>query len=222
MRKLSFIVLVALLAVSGLSAGDVATFVNLGFSPGGERFLFGQYGVSDGDFRPYAEIYGVDVAKNDFLPGAVFKKTFTGERDGKKAFESLRAESGSSVRGIDPSLQGRALYVQAVDEPELKYIAFRDFETGVFYAVTLNALVEGKGTGVRSSFYLSVEMTLADGKVVRKTVGLPGYKRAGVKDYLVRRIIVDESGKSLVFVIEKRIEAKGGDSIRFMVETVRL
>jgi len=65
-------------------------------------------------------------------------------------------------------------------------------------------------------------MTAANGKVTRKTVGLPGFMRKGVKDYLVRRIITDDSGKSLIFIIEKTLVGAKGSSSRFMVETLRL
>jgi predicted secreted protein len=56
----------------------------------------------------------------------------------------------------------------------------------------------------------------------RKTVGLPGFERPGVSDYLIRRIITDGTGKSIVFVIEKKTFDKNGNSIRYMVETLRL
>ena len=225
MRKFAVLFFCAL-AVS-LYAGDVANFVNLGFSSDGSRYAFGQYGVTDGNFRSFADIYCVDVAKNSFLKGGVFStapSAGTANRDGKGVFAELQNTAASFLKksGINSAETGRALYVLAEDGEALKSISFRDFETGAAYSVTLNTYAEGEGSKVSSSFYLIVEVKSAAGKTVRKTVGLPGFKRDGVKDYVVRRIVSDASGSSLVFVIEKKVVESKGASTRFMVETVRL
>ena len=76
-----------------LAAGDVANFVNLGFSEDSSVCMFGQYGVIDGEERPYAEIYTVNVHKNAFVPNGVTKKVFTDEvqpgQDGAGALFNL-------------------------------------------------------------------------------------------------------------------------------------
>jgi len=225
MRKIAIAVYCVVLAVT-LYAGDVASFVNLGFSADGGAFAFGQYGVTDGEFRAYADVFCVDVAKNDFFPGGKFSDPppSTADKDGKTAFGTLQDSSAGFIKkvGIDAANQGRALYVQAEDEPKLRKIEFRDFETGRAYSVVTHTLSEGSGKSVKSSFYLIVEVTGTDGKSARYTVGLPGLKRKGVSDYLVRRIITDGSGKSLVFVVEKEQADRNGASIRFMVEALRL
>lgn len=226
MRKLALLIVLAV-QVAALSAGDVANFVGLGFSPDGTRYAFGQYGRTDADFRAYADILAVDVAKNDFLPGGKFQTSpdaATAGKDGKAAFQALQdtALGFLGKQSIDVASQGRALYVQAVNEPELKELSFRDFETGSEYAISVRTLSEGSGKDVRSSFYIIATVTDSTGKRFTKTIGLPGYKRPGVKDYLVRRIVTDNSGKSLVFVIEKKQFDRNGDSVRFMVETCRL
>ena len=43
-----------LLAALGASAGDIAQFVNLGFSADSKYFMFGQYGVSETTSSPFA------------------------------------------------------------------------------------------------------------------------------------------------------------------------
>jgi predicted secreted protein len=250
MRKIAMLFLLALSAVS-MYAGDIATFVSLGFSPDGARYAFGQYGVTDTEFTAYADVWSVDVAKNEFIPGGVFSAkpavqspqsgadaktdavpvvgSGAGAQDGRalslgwKSFTVLGESSSSYLKkiGIDNALQGRALYVLSDSEPSLKTITFRDFETGNSWEVTLNSLVEGKDAKARSSFYLVASVTGSDGKVIRKTIGLPGFKREGVLGYRVRRIISDDSGKSLVFVIEKDLYQPKGSSVRFMVETAR-
>lgn len=226
MRKFAILFFSAVLTLSGY-AGDVATFVNLGFSADGSRFVFGQYGKTDGDYRAYADIFCVDVAKNDFLRDGLFSaqpSASTAGADSRGVFAALQngAASYLAKQGIDSARQGRALYIQAEDEPRLKKLSFRDFETGASYEVTVNTLVEGASSAVSSRFYITLEIAGADGKTTSRTVGLPGLARAGVKDYLIRRIITDPSGKSLVFVVEKEVWDKNGSSIRFMVETVRL
>jgi predicted secreted protein len=226
MRKLALLIVLAV-QVAALSAGDVANFVGLGFSPDGTRYAFGQYGRTDADFRAYADILAVDVAKNDFLPGGKYQSSpdaATAGKDGKAAFQALQDTTASYLvkQGIDVASQGRALYVQAVNEPELKELSFRDFETGSEYAISVRTLSEGSGKDVRSSFYIVATVTDSTGKKFTKTIGLPGYKRPGVKDYLIRRIVTDNSGKSLVFVVEKKQFDRNGDSVRFMVETCRL
>ncbi len=70
----------------GLSvfAGDVAQFVDLGFSPDGRYYMFGQYGVTDKTWQGYAEIYTVDMDKNAFVPAGVFKSGPSAATAGKR------------------------------------------------------------------------------------------------------------------------------------------
>ena len=226
MRKF-VILIVCAVSMAAVYAGDLANFINLGFSADGSRFAFGQYGRTDGDYRAYADVFCVDVAKNDFVPGGRFSTApaaSTAGKDGRSVFLDLQstAESFLGKQSILAAQQGRSLYVQAENEPNLKKISFRDFETGTEYTVTMYVLAEGSGSKVRSSFYLVAEMTDQAGNKISKTIGTPTLKRSGVSDYLVRRIITDGTGKSLVFVVEKKLYEKNGDSARYMVETCRL
>ena len=133
----------------------------------------------------------------------------------EKEIKALKHESTEITRGLEsPRL--------SENEPELKELSFRDFETGSEYAVSVKTLSEGAGKDVRSSFYIVLSVTDGTGKKATRTVGLPGLKRPGVKDYLIRRIVTDDSGKSLVFVVEKKLADRNGDSVRFMVETCRM
>ncbi len=226
MRKIAICITMAFVTLAAY-AGDVATFVNLGFSADGGSFAFGQYGVTDGDYRAYADLFCVDVAKNDFVKGGKFSvapSQSTVGKDGRGTFASLQNKAASFIGTlrIDSSSQGRAIYAQAEDAPSVKELSFRDFENGREFAVTLKSLSDGSGSSVRSSFYLLVVITDANGVERRYTVGLPGFARSGVKDYQIRRILTDQSGKSIVFVIEKELAEKRGNSLRFMVETLRL
>ena len=80
--------------VAGISfAGDAAAFKDIGFSDDGKIYVFGQYGMTDVKFRPYAEIYAVDVAKNEYIPGGVFKKIEAkSEKNGKEVYDNLCAQ----------------------------------------------------------------------------------------------------------------------------------
>ncbi len=57
MKKSVICGLVLLLGFSALSAGDVASFVDKGFSEDGKYYVFGQYGKTDKKYQGYAEIY---------------------------------------------------------------------------------------------------------------------------------------------------------------------
>lgn len=226
MRKAVFCIL-CLIAAIFVYAGDVANFVNVGFSPDGSRFVFGQHGITDGDFRAYADIYCIDVPTNRYIPGGVFSKepsAATAGKDGSAVFSALRESIADYLKKlvVDGSIPGRPLYVQAREEPRPATLEFRDFETGRLYNVTMHSRCEGSGSSVQSSFYLVVKIVHADGKTDHHTVGLPGYRRKGIRDYRIRRVVSDTSGNAVVFVIEKIAYSRSGDSIRYMVETLKL
>ena len=72
MKKIIIFALGCALAGFAAFAGDVAVFEDIGFSKDGKTYFFGEYGKTDKKFIPYGEIYGVDVAKNEYIPGKVF------------------------------------------------------------------------------------------------------------------------------------------------------
>ena len=53
-----------------------------------------------------------------------------------------------------------------------------------------------------------------------RSVGLPDYRREGVKSYRIKQIIAGPDEESLVFVVQKIQEDTEGVDIRYMVETV--
>lgn len=225
--KKTLLALFCIVSTAFMYAGDVATFVDLGFSADGTRFVFGQYGTTDAEFRAYADVYCVDTVKNDFVPNGRFStlpSPATSGKDGRGVFAALQNEASPFFKklGVDSALQGRALYVQAENGTRPDALEFRDFETGTEYSVAIHSLSEGEGASVKSSFYLVVEIKKAGAKTVRKQVGIPGYLREGVKAYRVRRILSDGTGKSVVFIIEKELYERKGSSVRFMAETLRL
>ena len=69
-----------------------------------------------------------------------------------------------------------------------------------------------------SPFYLTVEKTKPNGAKVKKEVGRPDYVRSGVRDYAVKKILMDDTSRALIFIIEKKERSVAGDSFRYMVE----
>lgn len=209
---------------SFLYAGDIANFVNLGFSNDGSYFAFGEHGLTDEKYQGYAEIFCVDVMENKFVPSGSFKTSptvETAEKDSKNIFLSLldRASLTLSKWNINQKNTGRPIYVLTDESLKEKTLLFRDFETDDEYTVVMH---KEQKSGMESSFYISVEIIKPNGSKVIKETGQRGKTRAGVKDYVIKKIIIDKTNTSLVFVIEKHIYNKLGDSIRYMVETVKL
>jgi len=220
MRKLCTIIIAAALTAA-VYAGDIANFVNLGFSADGTKFAFGQYGLQDKTYRAYAEIYAVDVAANTFLPNGIFRTSpskQTEEKESKSTFLALqnRAQVSLSNWGISEARQGRVLYAQTEATEGNETLFFRDFQTNDEYTVVLNTTQK---SNAESSFYLTVEKTKPDGTKLEKQVGRPDYIRSGVKNYTVKKIVMDDTSRALVFIIEKKERSAAGDSFRYMVET---
>ncbi|MCR5725523.1 MAG: DUF2259 domain-containing protein [Treponema sp.] len=221
-----------LLAAGVLSfAGDAAAFVDMGLSADGRTYVFGEYGRTDRDFQGYAEIYAVDIEKNAYVPGGIFRvqpSALTADKNGKAVFDELKTKTQWALKKYDyaPAPAENLLFVRE-DEGKNEF-RFKDFEGSssgqtVYYHVTLVPEVEGTGASCRSSFFISLVKENENGDVLcRSTVGNPGTKRKGITGYKIDRIFTDKSGRSLVFVIEKSVADSTGTSIRYMVETVRL
>jgi len=211
-----------------LFAGDVATFVNLGFSEDSGTFMFGQYGVRSKDTRAYAEIYTVDVEKNRFVKGGRVKEVFDTEiepgQDGKGALFELFHEVAPLVKRykIDHLATGRVVYLLIDGDEPKRRLEFRDFFLGDSYVLTLVQQQFGEGDKVRSSFHINIAVTDKEGKTETYTLGLPDYTRAGVLSYRIKQVLFSPDERGLVCVVEKHIREENGKSIRYMVETVRL
>ena len=96
MKKLIMAGVLAAISIMSLLAGDVATFVDKGFSEDGKYYIFGQYGVTDKKFQAYAEIYQVDIAANDYVDNGVFKtkpSAVTADKNGRDVYDALEAKS---------------------------------------------------------------------------------------------------------------------------------
>ena len=214
-------------------AGDAAAFVDLGLSSDGRTYAFGEYGKTDKTFQGYAEIYTVDIEKNDFVEGEVFKtnpSAATTSKSGKAVFDELFDKAAWKLKKYDfkPAPSDNLLYLRDDRKSGDSEIVFKDFEgstveQSVFYHIQLAKTVEGGGEELRSSFFITLEKKDGSGNVIsRNVVGSPDIKRKKVTDYRIDRIFSDKSGRNLVFVVEKTLSDVNGSSIRYMVETIRL
>lgn len=233
MKKLVMSGLVFLAAGMCMFAGDAAAFVDLGISSDGRTYAFGEYGKTDRTFQGYAEIYTVDIEKNDFVSGEVFKtlpSANTSSKSGKTVFDELSGKAAWKLKKYDfkPADADNLLYVRDDKKSGESEIVFKDFEgstveQSVFYHIKLVKTCDGSGENLRSSFFITLEKKNGDGEVIsRNIVGSPDIKRKKVTDYRIDRIFSDKSGRNLVFVVEKTLSDVNGNSIRYMVETIRL
>lgn len=227
-KQVCIALLFTFLAGGGLFAGDVAHFVNLGFSEDSNIFMFGQYGVGSEDTKAYAEIYTVDVEKNQFVKGGVEKRLFETEiepgQDGRGAlFELLHSvEPTAEKYKIDHLATGRVVYLLVDGKEPKKRLEFRDFYHGDSYVLNLEQQKFGEGENVRASFHINLAVTKKDGGTKTYTLGLPDYKRDGVISYRIKKVFFSPDERGLVCVVEKHKNAEDGKKIRYMVETVRL
>jgi predicted secreted protein len=216
-----------LAAASIASAGDIALFVNLGFSSDSKYFMFGQYGILEKSSTPWAASYIIDVRANAYTPR------------GENQFSSAQpVEPGASAVGallntlddsmaqkkyrIDHLLTGRLLYVLIDGQQAPDTIEFRDFPSGRSYKVSL---IQGTGTSdsyPSASFSLAITIVQKDGKTRALTAGNSAYRRPGVRAYHIKQIILAPDDSSLVFLIQKDEQDTHGNNIRYMVETVRV
>ncbi|ORC34695.1 hypothetical protein B4O97_12185 [Marispirochaeta aestuarii] len=209
-------------------AGDVATYVNLGFSVNSRYFLFGYYGIDDKTSNPYANMYLVDVHANEFVPEGRMRGIYPVEvsagQDGSGALYTLFADNVETIKeyGIDHLRSGRIVYLLINGAEPKSHLEFRDFERNSSVSVDLVQKSEGSGKTVRSAFHLNLKLKDANGKTRDYVVGLPDYYRSGVKRYRIKQVCYSPDESSLVFILEKEELDGEGSDIRYMVETVKI
>ncbi len=227
MKRLSLLFLLFFVAGLGI-AGDVAQFVNLGFSRDSSIFVFGQYGIRRNTSVPFASLYFVDVAKNDFLSQGVFTSNETEPvavgQNGSGALWNLLYRGAPFVdrHSISHSRQGRLVYLYINGQEARSRITFRDFNTSAHFEINLIQDSRGSGENQSAAFHLSVQATDKDGRVWNFTVGLPNFYRPGVSRYRMKQVIMSPDEKSIVVVVEKITDLPNSKSIEYMVETVKV
>ena len=228
MKRLLLILLLTIGVSAGLLAGDVAQFVNLGFSNDSRVFVFGQYGVSRDTSVPFASLFFVDVHKNDFIPNGTFQSTETQEVSvGQNGLGTLfnLVHQGTELgaeHGVNHSSQGRLVYLYINGDEPRSRVTFRDFNSSVHYEINLVQQSRETPEGSSAAFHLLVTATTDNGRVVTHTVGLPNFYRPGIDVYRMKQVVLSPDESSIVMVIERIKREPTGDSIDYMVETVSL
>lgn len=223
------ICIIFFMCVSALWAGDSAVFVDLGFSPDGRTYMFGQYGVLSPSLKPWADIFVVDMATNNFVPNGKLSNTqntpIKAGQDGSGILYQLVANNSSftSRYRIDFQNQGQPLYISRNENPSAygETIDFRDFLSGKSYVAQLIPTINGSGMNARSSFYINLEVRSPNNLIKSYVVGTPSVVRQQILSYNIKKVLIDSTGNSLVFVIEMKRAAENGHDIRYMVEVVR-
>jgi predicted secreted protein len=211
---------------SSLFCGDVAIFVNMGFSKDSKYFMFAQYGVRQTGSGSYADLYFVDVNRNVFAPHGQKSVSYDYKTEpgtfGMGALFNIIEENIAlkTFYRIDHLRTGRILYHLMDGDKSRESFGFRDFITGNMYTIMLSQSSSGNEKSVTSSFGILFTIQKPSGTSKTYTAGHPGYERNGVKSYRIRQIILSPDSSSLVFVIEKEEVDSGGSNIRYMIETV--
>jgi predicted secreted protein len=221
---------IPLVAFSSLRAGDTASFVDLGFSPDGSIYMFAQYGVQSGSLRPWADLFVVDVPRNNFVSGGRISYTHDSPvlagQDGSGALYRIIARNAAVAEqhGVSFLRQGQPLYIALDDDPPSsgETIEFRDFESGNSYQASLVPYVEGSGESLKSSFYITLENTPRNGARRTYTVGTPQLKRPLIAAYRIKKVMIAPHDGSIIFVIEMKRQTAQGYDIRYMIEAARL
>jgi len=213
-----------------LRAGDSAAFVDLGFSPDGKTFMFAQYGVQSGTLKPWADLFVVDVARNNFVSGGrisyIHDAPVVAGNDGSGALYRLIARNSALADQyrINYLNMGQPLYIaiNGASTSPGETIEFRDFASGNSYRANLVPYTEGEGQNLKSSFFINLECNTAAGGKRAYTVGTPQIKRPLINEYRIRKVMIAPHDGSMIFVIEMKRLAGSGFDIRYMVEAVRL
>lgn len=226
-------IICSLLAMT-IYAGDVATFVDKGFTEDGKYYVFGQYGRTDKKYQGWAEIYQVDIAKNDFVASGVFKikpTAVTADKSGLEVYQALEGKSYYYFKNIkcEKANPDQVLYIlDDVNKSGTDVIEFKDYNNSQIdqvnsYTIKLIPTIIGSGDNVKSSFYIMVDKKDSEGNIISSTkVGSPDIVRKGISNYKIERIMCDKSGKNFIFVVEKILEDETGISIRYMVEAAQI
>lgn len=234
MKKLFACAVSLLFCCALLSAGDVATFVDKGFSADGKYYVFGQYGRTDKKYQGWAEIFQVDIAKNDWVDGGVFRikpTAVTADKAGIDVYNALEGKNFYYLRDLKCTKANpdQVLYIlDDVNKSGTDEIVFTDFNNSTIdnpntFHIQLVPTINGKGKNVKSSFIINVEKRDSDGNVLSKTVvGSPNVVRSGISGYKIERIMCDPTQKNFIFVVEKIQEDDTGISIRYMVEAAKI
>jgi hypothetical protein len=182
---------------AGLYAGDVATFVDLGFSQDGRFYSFAQYGVSEDTLYPWADLFIVDVALNDFVPGG--RLSYRGNKrieagdDGRHGFAALAGDNMKLAAryGISFTRFGIPLFISRENghNPAGDNVEFRDFDDGAAYNAIIDPTAYGRGDNFSTSFVIDLTRIANYPHIgSHYTVGNSDLKRRFVTSYTIKKV----------------------------------
>jgi len=236
MKRTVLLLLLLIPAFVFLSAGDLATLENLGFSSDGKYFMFGQHVLETDKAMAYAEIGIVDVPENVYVPGGWKKQgwevNISPSLLSRGALYELLEDSVALKKkyGISHIEQGRLLYTRSnsdeiesagdnVNDEGTPVLIFRDFERGRTFSLALIQEQKESPGKVSASFYITINVKNSSGKESEYKTGRPGYFRDNVSSYRIDRVWCGPDGDSIVIAVAKEYSDM---SVRYMVETIRL
>ena len=205
-----------------LLSGDIAEFVSLGWSDNYNYYAFGQYGVQDGSGFPYAEIYVLDVAKNEFVKNGSFNnrvETDTTSLTGLQMLVNLRQQVDSLFAKYDISELKSFKILFPVSNEQQKTASF-SLKNGKELRLNLAQKSRGEIHEYTSESAFHVEIN--SGEKTKCTIGNINRFRRGVINYNINRVLSDPGEKHFVVVIQKQMLGFEGPSIRYMVEAAKL
>ena len=133
MKKILFCAFLILSVFHGLFAGDSAVFVDEGFSSDGKVYVFGQYGTTDKSFQGWAELYAVDIEKNDYIDGEFYRikpSSVTKNKKGKDLYGDLVGKSYFDYKkyNLKHATADKVLYIRESEaKGATEEILFKDF-----------------------------------------------------------------------------------------------
>lgn len=208
-------------------AGDISTFVNLGFSTDSKNFMFGVYGV-DAASLPHAEANIINVSKNVFQPGGQAELAGTQPvslgQDGSGALYNILRKFQPQITRykIDHLALGRLVYILVNGQEPKASLTFRDFNTDTAYEVEMRQSVRAGDKKNEAEFSICLTVSPKNASPKKYLIGRAGFFRPRVDGYLIRQIILSPDERSLIFVIEKQDRSQNALSTSYMVETVNL
>ena len=228
--KIIFLVMVC----QAVFASDLATMENLGFSPNGRYFMFGQHVLLSQKGQARAEIGIVDVRKNVYVGGGRKKGSWDvvmwpSQNSRGALYELIEIHYGLKERyGINHLIQGKLLYTRENGDsvPAVATytgdkggdaLSFRDFQKGREYSLTLNQDRRGNGESKNAAFYIDLEVKDNTGKNSSYVIGRKGYYREGIDSYEVVRVWSNPAGDSLIIVLSRK---SSKDYVDYMIETL--
>ncbi|HTP58118.1 MAG TPA: DUF2259 domain-containing protein [Spirochaetia bacterium] len=199
-------------------AGDQARSLFVGFSDDGKYCAVETVGVQDGSGFPYATLFIIDVAANDWATdpvSIVLKTTGAVPSSALDAHDALWSSSkGALTRyGIDPSRAGRL--IAASDPNRVEFKAGEDS-----YALVLTASPAKGSTDDMPLALMELQLLHgSDHRVLQKDASVPK-SRGNAYAYRISEVRLD--GDNLAIIIDYDRTGFEGPDTRQIVVTTRL